>query len=49
MEFYKSLIVKILERSLAGSDSKLLLKLKKNIDLTQDERRKLEELLENIV
>ncbi|VWL85834.1 hypothetical protein [Oceanivirga miroungae] len=49
MEFYKSLVIKILDRSLVGSDSHLLKKLKKNIDLTQDERRELEELLENIL
>lgn len=49
MEFYKSLIVKILERSLSASEDKILIKLKKNIDLTQEERRYLEELLDNII
>lgn len=49
MEFYKSLIIKILERSLSGTDDKILIKLKNNIDLNQEERRYLEELLENII
>lgn len=49
MEFYKSLVIKILERSMLASDDKILIKLKKNIDLDQNERRYLEELLENLI
>lgn len=49
MEYYKSLIVKILERSLVAKDDKILIKLKKNIDLSQAERRYLEELLDSII
>lgn len=49
MEFYKSLIIKILEKSALGQDDPILKKLKKNYDLTQEERRYLEELLENIL
>lgn len=49
MEFYKSLIIKLLERSMLANDDKILVKLKKNIDLDQNERRHLEELLENLV
>lgn len=49
MEFYKKLIVKILEKSAIANDDKILKKLKNNEDLNQEERRYLEELLENIV
>lgn len=49
MEFYKSLIIKLLEKSMLANDDKILVKLKKNIDLDQNERRHLEELLENLV
>lgn len=48
MEYYQSLLVKILEKSLVARDDKVVEKLKKNIDLSQKERRHLEELLDNI-
>lgn len=49
MEYYKKLIVKILERSLVGSNDKILIKLRRNQDLSQEEMRYLEELLDNIL
>ena len=49
MEFYKRLIIKILERSSVGSDNRILKKLKSGYDLTQREMAKLEELLEHIL
>lgn len=49
MEFYKKLIIKILERSQIGEDDDILKKLKSNIDLTQKEMRYLEELIDNIL
>jgi trp operon repressor len=49
LEFYKRLIIKILEKSSVGSDNKLLEKLKSGYDLTQKEMSELEELLENIL
>lgn len=49
MEFYKKLIIKILERSVVGNDDPILKKLKNNIDLNQEERRYLEELLDSII
>ncbi|GEM_PF-117116 len=49
VEFYKRLIIKILERSSVGSDNRLLKKLKSGYDLTQREMTELEELLENIL
>jgi len=49
MEFYKRLIIKILERSSVGSDNRILKKLKSGYDLTQREMVELEELLEHIL
>ena len=49
MEFYKGLIIKILERSSVGSDNRILKKLKSGYDLTQREMAELEELLEHIL
>lgn len=49
MEFYKRLIIKILERSSVGSDNRILKKLKIGYDLTQREMAELEELLEHIL
>lgn len=49
MDVYRQLIIKILDRSLVGSDDPVLKKLKQARDLTQEELRYLEELLENIL
>ncbi|NWO20097.1 hypothetical protein [Leptotrichia sp. oral taxon 223] len=49
MEFYKRLVIKILECSSVGSDNRILKKLKSGYDLTQKEMVELEELLENIL
>ena len=49
MEFYKRLVIKILERSSVGSENRILKKLKSRYDLTQREMSELEELLENIL
>ena len=49
MEFYKRLIIKILERSSVGSYNRILKKLKSGYDLTQREMAELEELLEHIL
>lgn len=49
MEFYKKLIIKILERSCVSENDNLLNKLRKNIDLNQKEMRELEEIIENIL
>ncbi len=47
--YYKNLIIKILERSTLASNDPILEKLKKNHDLSQEDRRYLEELLDNIL
>lgn len=49
MYFYKQLVIKILERSLVGSDNLLLQKLKRGQDLTKAEERALEELIDSII
>ena len=49
MEFYKRLVIKILERRSVGSENRILKKLKSGYDLTQKEMAELEELLENIL
>ncbi|TDT72537.1 hypothetical protein EV215_0347 [Hypnocyclicus thermotrophus] len=49
MDFYKKLIIKILESSSLAENSKILKKLKLGYDLSQAERRELEELIDNII
>ena len=49
MEFYKRLIIKILERTTVGEYNHLLVKLKSGHDLTQKERAELEELFDSIL
>lgn len=49
MEFYKRLVIKILERSSVGEDNKLLIKLKSGYDLNQKEMMELEELFDSII
>ena len=49
MEFYKRLVIKVLERSSVGSENRILKKLKSGYGLTQREMSELEELLENIL
>lgn len=49
MEFYKKLIIKILERSSIGEDNKILVKLKSGHDLSQKEMMELEELIDTII
>ncbi len=49
MEFYKRLIIKILEKSSLGYESLILKKLKSGHDLNQKEMQELEELIEQII
>lgn len=49
MDSYRRLIIKILDKSLVGSEDDILIKLKQGRDLNQMEMRHLEELLENIL
>ncbi len=49
MDFYKRIIIKILENSESGRDSRILKLMKQGYDLTQEERRELEELIESLI
>ncbi len=49
MEFYKRLIIKILEKSTIGEENPLLNKLKSGHDLSQKEMALLEELIDSIL
>ncbi|WP_300329439.1 hypothetical protein [Fusobacterium sp.] len=48
MNFYVKLIIKILERSMSGQDSEILMKLKRGIDLTSEDKKELEEMIDNL-
>ncbi|MCI6153459.1 MULTISPECIES: hypothetical protein [Fusobacterium] len=48
MNFYIKLIIKILERSMSGQDSEILRKLKSGIDLTTEDKKELEEMIDNL-
>lgn len=49
MDFYKKLVIKILRSSASGKESDLLKLLESGEDLSQQERRELEELIEQIM
>lgn len=49
MNFYKELIIKILENSYTGRESEILKLLKSGHDLNQKDRRDLEELIDQII
>ena len=49
MDFYKRMLIKIIEGSASGEDSRILRKLKSGQDLNQSERRELEELIDNLI
>lgn len=48
MNFYIKLIIKILEKSITGQDSEILYKLKKGIDLNSEDKKELEEIIDNL-
>ena len=48
MNFYIKLIIKILEKSTTGQDSEILYKLKKGIDLNSEDKKELEEIIDNL-
>ncbi|NLK62266.1 MAG: hypothetical protein GX287_02350 [Fusobacteria bacterium] len=49
MEFYKKLIIKILESSSSGSESEILKILKSGQDLSKKEKEQLEEMIDSII
>lgn len=48
MNFYVKMIIKVLERSMTGQDSEILKKLKSGIDLNTEDKKELEELIDNL-
>ena len=49
VDFYRKMIIKILEASETGREARVLKILKSGYDLTQKERRELEELIDSII
>ncbi len=49
MNFYLKMLIKILERSMSATDSKILKKLKDGYDLSAAERKELEEIIDNLI
>ena len=48
-EFLFKLLIKILERSMTAKDSEILKKLKSGYDLSSEEKKELEELIDNLI
>lgn len=48
MNFYIKLLIKVLEKSMTAQESEVLKKLKSGIDLNSEDRKELEELIENL-
>ena len=49
MNFYLTLLIKILERSMTAKDSEILKKLKLGYDLSSEEKKELEEIIDNLI
>ncbi|MBS9775935.1 MAG: hypothetical protein KGV57_02465 [Fusobacterium sp.] len=49
MNFYLKMLIKILDRSMSATDSKILKKLKAGYDLSAAERKELEEIIDNLI
>ena len=49
MNFYLKLLIKILERSMTAKDSEILKKLKSSYDLSSEEKKELEDLIDNLI
>lgn len=48
MNFYMQLLIKILEKSMSAQDSSVLKKMKAGYDLTNEDKKELEELVDNL-
>lgn len=48
MNFYMQLLIKILEKSMSAQDSPVLKKMKAGYDLTNEDKKELEELVDNL-
>ena len=49
MNFYLKMLIKILERSMIANDSEILKKLKSGYDLSSEEKKELEEMIDNLI
>lgn len=49
MNFYLKLLIKILEKSMTANDREILKKLKSGYDLSSDEKKELEEMIDNLI
>ena len=49
MNFYLKLLIKILEKPMTAKDSEILKKLKPGYDLSSEEKKELEELIDNLI
>ena len=48
MSFYEKMLIKILEKSMSAQDSEVLKKLKSGIDLSTEDKKELEEMIDNM-
>ncbi|STO31088.1 Uncharacterised protein [Fusobacterium necrogenes] len=48
MNFYEKMLIKILEKSMTAQDSEILKKLKSGVDLSAQDKKELEELIDNL-
>ena len=49
MNFYLKMLIKILERSMIANDSEILKKLKSGYDLSSEEKKEWEEMIDNLI
>jgi len=48
MDFYRRMLIKILKSSMSGSESNVLKVLESGYDLTTEDKKELEELIDNM-
>lgn len=48
MNFYEKMLIKVLEKSMSAQDSEVLKKLKSGVDLTTEDKKELEEMIDNM-
>ena len=48
MNFYEKMLIKVLEKSMSAQDSEILKKLKSGIDLSAQDKKELEELIDSL-
>lgn len=48
MNFYEKMLIKVLEKSMSAQESEVLKKLKSGIDLTIEDKKELEEMIDSM-